>query len=385
LDLKPGEPVQPRPTKVLLVDDDQGDFEMIRVMLSQAEHGQFRVDWVATFEEALDAFEKDEHDVYFVDYFLEDRTGLDLLREAQRRGISGPLIMLTGRGSRDVAMKALEAGAADYLVKGLIDPAALERSIRHARERTQGVSALRESEERHRSMFEHLPVGLYRTAPDGTFMEANPALIRILGYPDRESLAHRYSSALFVHPDDRERFWSLLEQYGVARGFESALRRPDGTSIRVRNTARLHRDAKGDILYLEGVLEDFPEEQAPAADPNAGEARFRAVFEASRSGIALVDLDGLLLEVNPAFAEMFSAQAHWPEGLSLVELLDKNDQAPFLGGLEDLSRGMRTRLEAERRFLGKDGTLIWARTTTVLIRNGEGEPDHVVVVLEVRP
>ncbi len=79
--------MQPTPMKVLLVDDDQGDFEMIRVMLAQAEHGQFRVDWVATYEEALDAFEKEEHDVYFIDYFLEDRTGLDLLREAQRRGL----------------------------------------------------------------------------------------------------------------------------------------------------------------------------------------------------------------------------------------------------------------------------------------------------------
>ena len=160
MDLNPGEPVQPTPTRVLLVDDDQGDFEMIRVMLSQAEHGKFKVDWVATYEEALDAFQREAHDVYFVDYFLEDRTGLDLLREAQRRGISAPVIMLTGRGSREVDMEALEAGAADYLVKGLIDPAALERSIRHATERTHAARALKESEERHRSLFEHLPVGL---------------------------------------------------------------------------------------------------------------------------------------------------------------------------------------------------------------------------------
>jgi len=268
--------VQAKPTRVLLVDDDQGDFEMIRVMLSQAEDADFRVDWVATFEEALDAFEKEEHDVYFIDYFLEDRTGLDLLREARRRGISAPLIMLTGRGSRDVDMKALEAGAADYLVKGLIDPAALERSIRHAMERTRGSRSRRES----------------------------------------------------------------------------------GSAT----------DPAGATEHEVG-----------------GEARFRAVFHASRSGIALVGLDGLLLDVNPAFVELFPSVAPWREGLTLVELLDPSDQAPFRRELADLSTGERTRLEAERRFTGKDGSLIWARTTAILIRDRDGNPDHLVVVLEARP
>ncbi len=374
--------MQPTPMKVLLVDDDQGDFEMIRVMLAQAEHGQFRVDWVATYEEALDAFEKEEHDVYFIDYFLEDRTGLDLLREAQRRGLSAPLIMLTGRGSREVDMEALEAGAADYLVKGLIDPPALERSIRHALERTQSARALQESEERHRSMFEHLPVGLYRAAPDGTFLDANPALIRILGFPDRESLARNYSSELFVHPDDRERFWTLLERYGVVRGFESSLGRLDGASIRVRNTARLHRDDKGEILYLEGALEDVTEEKSAGENVQEGEARFRAVFQASQSGIALVDLEGFLLQVNPAFAEMFSSRGRSLEGLSLVELLDKNDQAPFLRELGDLARGEGDRLEAERRFVGEDGHMFWARTSATLIRDQDGKPGHLLVILE---
>ena len=111
--------------KVLLVDDDQGDFEMIRVMLANAEHQDFQLDWVSSYEEAIDAFKRDDHDVYFLDYFLEDRTGLDLLREARNRGMTAPIIMLTGRGSRTVDMEAMELCASDYLVKGLIDPDAL--------------------------------------------------------------------------------------------------------------------------------------------------------------------------------------------------------------------------------------------------------------------
>jgi DNA-binding response OmpR family regulator len=124
--------VETEKIKVLLVDDDQGDFEMIRVMLANAEHQDFQLDWVSSYEEAIDALKRDEYDVYFLDYFLEDMTGLDLLREARNRGMTAPIIMLTGRGSRTVDMEAMELGASDYLVKGLIDPDALERSIRHA-------------------------------------------------------------------------------------------------------------------------------------------------------------------------------------------------------------------------------------------------------------
>ena len=68
------------------------------------------------------AFDAGDHDVYFLDYFLEDRTGLDLLKQARDRGITAPIILLTGRGSRAVDMEAMELGASDYLVKGLIDP-----------------------------------------------------------------------------------------------------------------------------------------------------------------------------------------------------------------------------------------------------------------------
>jgi len=272
--------VETEKTRVLLVDDDQGDFEMIRVMLSKAEHEEFKLDWVSTFEEAMDAFEADEHDVYFLDYFLEDRTGLDLLREAKAKGITAPIIMLTGRGSRTVDMEAMELGASDYLVKGLIDPDALERSIRHALERTEGAQAIKENE---------------------------------------------------------------------------VLRR--------------------------GMLDPSSGQQR-AEDTLGSEARFRAVFESTRSGIALVDLEGMLMEVNPAFAALFPSAVRDREVLSYLDLLDESDREAVSKEIEALSKGERARFEAARRFIPSEGTVIWAHTTMDLIRTADGNPDHLVVLLE---
>jgi DNA-binding response OmpR family regulator len=78
-----------------LVDDDQGDFVMTRSLVEQIKHPTIELDWVATFEEGREALKRDDYDIFLVDYFLEDRTGLDLLREAGRRQLQAPMIMLT--------------------------------------------------------------------------------------------------------------------------------------------------------------------------------------------------------------------------------------------------------------------------------------------------
>ena len=371
--------------RVLLVDDDQGDFEMTRALLDSAERREFEyeLDWVSTFEEGLDALNADEYDVYLLDYFLEDRTGLDLLREAGRQQISAPVIMLTGRGSRQVDMEAMKAGASDYLVKGRIDPELLERAIRYALERIRSQEALRESEERHRSMFDHLPIGLYRTTLQGDFLDANPALIRMLGYPDRTQLQDRYARDLYVSPEDRPEFLGLLEDHGVARGFESKIQKLDGQTMRVLNTARVHRNTDGDVLYMEGSLEDITTLQGAEAS-HGSEARFRAIFDNSRIAIAMLDLDALVDEANPTFHEVFGATESQIKGIPYPELLLQDEQPQMLQDLAVLSRGNRDRdqIVGERRYQGPEGAVVWARTTLRLVRDPEGNPDHLLLLLD---
>ncbi len=276
--------------KVLLVDDDQGDFEMFRVMLSKAENQAYEIDWVSTYEEAMDAFKAGSYDVYFLDYNLEDRTGLDLLKKARDMGVTAPIIMLTGRGSRTVDMAAMDMGASDYLVKGLIDPDALERAIRHGMERAEGAQAIKEREER-------------------------------------------------------------------LTGFAAA------------NPTNAGTPGAGAVLE-------------PTSETGIDARRFSAVFQASRSGIALVDLDGMLLKVNPAFAGMFSPTPRWSEGMSYLDLLDESDREAVGMEFQTLARGERGKFESARRFMIREGDIQWGHTTAILIRDEAGSPDHMVVIVE---
>ena len=135
------------PIRVLLVDDDEDEFVFTRDLLAEVEGKRFTVDWVATWDAALEAMGRNQHDVCLVDYRLGARDGLELLREAVRRGCRAPIIMLTGQGDRDVDLEAMRLGAADYVIKGGEHSATLERSIRYAIEHKQAEEALRRWQE----------------------------------------------------------------------------------------------------------------------------------------------------------------------------------------------------------------------------------------------
>jgi PAS domain S-box-containing protein len=126
-------------------------------------------------------------------------------------------------------------------------------------EHKRAEGALRESEERYRSLFERVPVGLYRTTPDEYILDANPAQIQILGYPDRESMLKASTSDFYVNAEDRRQWQTQIERDGVVRDFEVQMRRADGKLIWVRDQSRAIHDADGRVLYYEGSLEDITE------------------------------------------------------------------------------------------------------------------------------
>lgn len=301
-------PLAPQTIRVLLVEDDPTDAEFTRAMLAQIRDAQVVVRWVTTVADGLERLRSGDHDVALVDYLLGPDNGLDLIRRASELELETPMILLTGKGSREVDLEAQEAGAADYLAKGRIDPDGLERALRYTLERTRTLSDLRESEARYRALFDHLPLGLYRCTPEGGFVDANPALVHLLGRPDPDLLRERYAAAFYVHPTDVPRLRSRLERDGVVRGFESWLERSDGFHVPVRTTARAHKDHTGRVVYVEGAVEDVREVES-IHRLRLGGARFRAAFEAMDLPMAVTDVHGGVLDVSPALADLAGRDA----------------------------------------------------------------------------
>lgn len=121
-----------KPLRILLVDDDEDDYLITQDLLDDISKDRYQLEWVSTYEQATDRMARSEHDIYLVDYRLGKHSGLELLRWAMAEDCKAPLILLTGQGDHQVDLEAMEAGAADYLVKDRLDAHLLERSIRYA-------------------------------------------------------------------------------------------------------------------------------------------------------------------------------------------------------------------------------------------------------------
>jgi two-component system cell cycle sensor histidine kinase/response regulator CckA len=126
-------------------------------------------------------------------------------------------------------------------------------------DKSRTEEALRKSEERYRSLFDGVPVGLYRTTSDGGILDANPALVEMLGYSDRRALLQMNAADFYLNQEDRKRLQELIERGDTVRDFEVQFRRRDGSIVWIRDNTRVIRDEQGGIQCFEGSLQDITE------------------------------------------------------------------------------------------------------------------------------
>ncbi len=142
------------PIRVLLIDDDEDYYVLIRALLYDIVDQSYDLDWESAYDEALKALQQTAYDVCLLDYQLGGRNGLEILEAVHESGDRTPMIMLTGHGDRLVDQAAMAAGAADYLFKAKTDEILLERSIRYAIERAKNMATLRQNEARLAALYE---------------------------------------------------------------------------------------------------------------------------------------------------------------------------------------------------------------------------------------
>lgn len=126
--------------RILLVEDDEEDMILTRDLLRDIKGRRIDIEWEQTFDGGLKTLCRNLHDICFVDYRLGAHDGIELVKTAKEGGAETPIILLTGMGQEEVDVAAMNAGAADYIVKGSVTPEQLERTIRYAIERKRAAS-----------------------------------------------------------------------------------------------------------------------------------------------------------------------------------------------------------------------------------------------------
>ena len=360
---------------IIIVEDDEDDFFITRSLLTRAAGIRCEVQWKQAYEEGLEAICSGRYDVALVDYRLGAHDGLELLVAARRRGSRTPVILLTGQGDLEIDLRAMTAGAADYLIKGEIDAPLLERSVRFARERHRAEEALRESEARYRLLAENATDLISVHLPDGTCLYASPASRTMLGYEPEELLGRPMHK--LVHPEDAAKARAMAEAMQAQRTFTTSCRarRKDGSYCWVEATARaVHDEETGRVREVVAVARDVTERKR--AEEQIREQA--ALLDEARDAISATDLDGRVIYWNKS-AERLT-------GYTAEDLVGERADADLFDGDQD--RVAQARQEAleqgawsgDLHLCTRSGEEVIVESRWTLVRDSAGRPKSVLII-----
>ncbi|KAB1443483.1 diguanylate cyclase [Pseudodesulfovibrio senegalensis] len=257
--------------KVLIVDDSQTNLALLNHLLSEQECDVLQA---ANGAEAIEQVKENEFALILLDIQMPGMNGYEVAEAIKSidNGRHVPIIFITAIfQDQDNVKLGYEAGAVDYLFRP-VDVQTLKSKVQvflqlhrqkvqlqnEIRQRAEAERALRAAEEKFRSIFERAVEGIFQCSMDGTFREANPALLGILGYDRPEDLigVPGLADRLMHDGEQKRRFLASLRNDGYVSNFEFEVIRQDGKVVWLSESSRLVRDENGDELLIEGVVED---------------------------------------------------------------------------------------------------------------------------------
>jgi response regulator RpfG family c-di-GMP phosphodiesterase len=236
--------------RILLVEDDEEDYEFTRDLFGELPAPKHQLAWACDYTAAINATSRERFDVCLVDYRLGGaESGLDLAKTLIGDRNAMPVILLTGLDDRQIDEKAASIGAADYLVKGEISAAILDRAIRYAIKNHAALQALQES---YRVTVRALAAAL-ELRDDETGAHASRVTELAL------RLAHRVAPELADDPELEYGF--LLHDIGKIGVPDAILLKPDRLDPaelgRIQRHVTLGRQILAEIPYLKGTAADI--------------------------------------------------------------------------------------------------------------------------------
>lgn len=243
-------------THILIIDDDEDDFYITSEYIKKINDSKFKIDWCFKYSDAIEHIKNHDYDLYFIDYYLGARTGLDLIKEAAKFQVQEPIVLLTGKGNQMIDREAMQAGAMDYLVKSELNVEKLERCIRYSLERAASVKALRANERKYRSIFERSKDAVFLATEDLVLKDLNDAASHLLQYSKGQPAA--LSLYDLLEEKEHDYISERLAANGMVHDREIELQSKEGEKKNCILSLSIETDNDGK-RYVHGLLHDITE------------------------------------------------------------------------------------------------------------------------------
>ena len=238
---------------------------------------------------------------------------------------------------------------------GSISKLSLYRDITHSKNQEYRLKTSRES---FRSLFEHVAAGVYISSKEGKFLDANPALLDMMGYEDKnEFLDLDLARDIYLRADDRTRFQQMIEKNGRVIDYEVDFRKRDGTPIPVLLTAHVRYDPKGNVLGYEGICVDQSQRMKMEQELKKAHDFLNNIIQSSPNAIMGTDMRGRIIIWNQGAEETLGYQASETiGGMNVKDLYPADMARQVMRMMRSDDYGGKGKLRSyPMTFRGKDG------------------------------
>ena len=241
-----------------------------------------------------------------------------------------------------------------------------------------------EFRQKFRAPFSHTTIGIAVIDMNGAFVEANSALCKMLGFEETELLGQDFMT--ITHPEDREKNKALILQLfsGEIPSFEIEKRylRKNGAVIWASASVSLIRNVSGEPQNMMAFIQDMTERKSVEQARNESDDLFRAIYDQAASGIMLVGLDGKWIDANKRFCLMIGYSVEELKEMHFSDVTYKEDIDPSQSKIDQLVAGEIDSYWIEKRYIKKNGDLIWIHGTVSLVRERTGRSKYLLAVIE---
>ena len=371
--------------RVLYVDDEAGLLDVGKSFLERS--GDLHVDTALSALDVGRLMRENSYEAIISDYQMPEMNGIELLKSVRAMDTSIPFILFTGKGREEVVIEALNYGVTFYVQKGG-DPVSqfmeLEHKVKKAVIGHRNELDLRRSEERFRSIIEDAPVAIMMIQ-EGLVSYANRRHLDLFGYDDANDIGERPVEDMIAQsgrPQDAD----LMTRPG-----HRPYRRPETEFIGVRKNGTrfpVHvaftqvdlPDGKGVLAYVTDMTDHVRSEDAL----RRSESKFRAVFNEAAVGIAITDRNGAPKEFNDELVRFFGHSRSELSQMSLFDLAHPDDLEVGMDLREEYLAGRRSTYDVEKRYIRKDGHIVWGHITVASLEEAEeDEPQDMVLFRDI--
>jgi PAS domain S-box-containing protein len=297
--------------KILLVEDNPGDARLVELLLLESDLLNCKIDHKANLSDAIIALEKEEdYAAILLDLTLPDSRGFETLEKVLEKFPEKNVIVLTGLSDKNLGLKAVKAGAQDFLIKGAFDSDLLAKTLRYSIERSSVLLRLEETQRLSR-------IGSWEYNPETKEFKASNEVFRIFAYSGRKNIASldelkAIESSFNIFDEIHE---EVLSGNALKKDIQIKLSSGQQQYVFIQCQTNTNTESK---LVLSGIIQDISERKIAEQELFKSQERYQDIFTKSKDAIYICTFDGQLIDFNDATLRLFDCSKEELENLSNI-------------------------------------------------------------------